>query len=60
MSYVDSDADSGMCICCPNVDDKIAMKTLKDPEREKSIQNMVQNGIIQNLAKLNLCMDYNT
>jgi hypothetical protein len=46
MSYVDSDADSGMCICCPNVDDKIAMKTLKDPEREKSIQNMVQNGNI--------------
>jgi hypothetical protein len=56
MSYVDSDADSGMCICCPNVDDKIAMKTLKDPEREKSITQY----IIQNLAKLNLCMDYNT
>lgn len=39
-------ADSGMCICCPNVNDNIVMKTLNDPEREKSIQNMVQNGNI--------------
>lgn len=46
MSYVDSDADSGMCNCCPNMDDKIAMKTLKDSERKSDIKNMVQNGNI--------------
>lgn len=46
MSYVESDADSGMCICCPNVDDKIAMKTLNEPERKSNVKNMVQNGNI--------------
>ncbi|CAG2215012.1 unnamed protein product [Mytilus edulis] len=30
ISYVDSDADSGMCICCPNTDEHIALKNLKE------------------------------
>lgn len=39
LSYVDSDADSSMCVCCPIVDEKFAMKILKDSDEKSSLPN---------------------
>ncbi|XP_076089075.1 cytohesin-interacting protein-like [Mytilus galloprovincialis] len=43
ISYVDSDADSGMCICCPNTDEHIALKNLKDTD-SKSNKSLKMNN----------------
>lgn len=43
ISYVDSDADSGMCICCPNTDEHIALKNLKETDN-KSNKSLKMNN----------------
>lgn len=44
ISCSESDADSGMCICCPNVEEQIAMKDLKDSGKfDRKISVSTQN-----------------
>lgn len=46
VSYADSDADSGMCVCCPNMEEQIVMKDLKNSgkcDRKMSISTQNEN-----------------